>query len=610
MAGVASCDRLQFAYRPLQGRGRSAPRWAPADLPGGRLAAFHGRWDNRREIAAELGLPLSDLALLYGHAVDRWGAQADGRIIGEYCALIAEPGAYRLRLSRSPLRAPPLHYHASAAMAAASSVPRALFAAGVRQEIDEAHLADTALYNFSREEETWFREIARVPLGSVVELERGTARKLRSYYDVLAVPKVQMASDADYIARAGELLDEGIRATLDGCRRPGATLSGGLDSPQVAARTLAQLAPGQKLPTFTFHPEPGWDGVSEGGTCGDERGFVTEFAAMHPGIEPHFTDNAGIGHDHRWNELFHLMGGAPPGMTNMYPFHGIWSLARNQGCDALLISEWGNYTFSDNGRAAFAEFFVRGKWRQLLKALSRSGNDPRSLLRRFAADTLTAFLPNSAWEVMKRIWHPGERSALDMVCVLTPEFRASSGAVRRARHMGHLFDRYQPRNRRQTLRELFYNADSESAEIYQAFEQLYGVPQRDPMAYRPFAEFCFGMPVEMFLRDGEMRWLAKQMGKGMMPEAQRANLLNGRWDADWHLRIGRKRDEYLAELQTIARDERLSAMIDAPRLAQALEQFPERTSTDRQELFPLEFGVPRALLAARFVNFVERRNQP
>ena len=148
----------------------------------------------------------------------------------------------------------------------------------------------------------------------------------------------------------------------------------------------------------------------------------------------------------------------------------------------------------------------------------------------------------------------------------------------------------------------------ESDEIYQAFEQMYGVAQRDPMAYRPFVEFCFGLPVEMFMRDGEMRWLAKELAKGIMPEDQRLNRLNGRWDADWHLRIGRRRSDFLAELDRLQDDERIAAMLDIPRLRAALEDWPAQTEVDPQKFFTREFAVPRGLLVARFMQFIERTN--
>jgi asparagine synthase (glutamine-hydrolysing) len=607
-AGGAEVEGLHFAYRPLRSTPALSRAWRPAIVPGGRIVTFHGYFDNADSIAAELGSVGTDHARLYALAVKRWGEEADRRIVGEYCAVIAEPESFRLRLARSPLRAPPLYYFHDEHLAAAASGPRALFAAGVEQQLNEARVADSAMINFSDREASWFEGIARVPVGSIVELQRGRPRSLRKYYDLLKMPDVRLKGDAEYIGRASELLDEGVRACLAGFRKPGATLSGGLDSPQVAVRALAALPHGQRLPTFTFHPEPGFDGVVEFAKVADERPFVEAFAKLHAGLEPHFTANEGYEHDHRWNEFFHLMGGAPSGLCNMYVFHGLLSGASKEGCDLLLIAEWGNFTFSDKGEWGYVEYFLKGRWRQLWQALTRPPNLTGSTLRRFVARTASALLPPSLWRRMRRAVLPNDRFLLELMQPLSREYRQESGADQRLQNAGIVLERYQPWNRRHAQELLFQNDDGESAEIYQAFEQMYGVALRDPMAYRPFVEFCFGLPVEMFMRDGQMRWLAKEMARGIMPEEQRANRANGRWDADWHLRIGRRRGDFIAELDRLADDERIASMLDLPRLKAALEDWPDQTETDPQKYFSRELAVPRGLLTARFIKYVEGRN--
>lgn len=608
-AGAVEIGELHFAYRALGSNPALSRAWRPATLPSGRIVVFHGYFDNAAEIAKKLNASADDAATLYGLAVERWGDAAERRVIGEYCAIIAEPDRRQLRLSRSPLRAPPLCYFQDDRLAAAASVPRALFAAGVEQRLNEGHVADSALLNFSDAEASWFEQVYRVPLGSVVELERGEQRRLRIVYDPLALPDVRMASDADYIGRAGELLDEAVRVCLAGFSRPGATLSGGLDSPMVAVRALRSLPADQRLPTFTFHPEPGFDGRCEAGKYGDERPLVEAFAAMHPGLEPHFTANEGYEHDHRWTDFFHLMGGAPSGLCNMYVFHGLFSGAAKQGCDVLLLAEWGNVTFSDRGEWGFVEYLRTGRWRQLWLALSRQPNQQRSLPWRFCARILAPLLPDSLWRLAKGLVEPGRRELLDLMQPLSPRYRSESGADSRLRQSGLAFGRYRPWSRRHAQQLRFRNHDMEAAETYQAFEQMYDLPQRDPTAYRPLVEFCLGLPTDLLLRDGEPRWLARQMARGMMPEQQRTNHLTGRWDSDWLLRVRRRRSDYLAEIDRLAGDERMAAMLDLTRLRAALENLPEQTELDRQKYFGAEFAVPRALLTARFVNYVEGRNQ-
>lgn len=606
-AGSASINGLHFAQRASLGNPTPSRTWRPTILPNGWVVMFNGYFDNAVHIGTELSSS-ADWATLYGLAVERWGDAAERHIIGEYCAVIARPADRLVRLSRSPLRAPPLPYFHDEDMVAAASVPRALFAAGVEHRLNEVKLADSALINFSDPEATYFENIRNVPLGHVVELPRGRHRNLRQVYDLFATPAVRMKSDAEYIARAGELLDEGVRACLAGFRKPGATLSGGLDTPQVVCRALSALPLDQRLPTFTFHPEAGYDNRIEDRFIGNERPMVEAFAAMHPRLEPHFTANEGYEHDYRWKDFFHLMGAAPSGLCNMYVFHGLLSEAARSGCDVLLLAEWGNSTFSDKGDWGYVEYFLTGRWRQLWRSLSRIDSDDRSILSRFFVRCILPLMPDWVWQMAKRIVQRGQRSLLELMQPLSSDYRDESGANDRLKQSRVLIERYQPWNRRHAQRLLFSNGDADSSEIYQAFEQMYGVAMRDPTAYRPFVEFCFGLPVKMFMRDGRMRWLAKEMAKGIMPEDQRTNRLNGRWDADWHLRIGRRRKDFLEELDRLGGNERISKMLDLPRLRAAIEDWPDQTEIDPQGFYTREFAVPRGLLAARFVKYVEGSN--
>lgn len=608
-AGTCDIDGIHCAYRGLRSSAGQSKAWRPARMPDGKVAIFHGYFDNAGAVATELGADRLDLASLYALAVEEWGDQADLKIVGDYCAVIADPNSRQLRLARSPLRAPPLYHFHNQELVVAGSVPRIFFAASVPQRLNERRVADSGMINFGDQEASWFEGIHRVPLGSIVELRRGQARILKRFYDPLAVPSTRVGSDAECVARVSELLDEAVRACLAGFRSPGATLSGGLDSPQVAVRTLAALPAGQRLPTFTFHPEAGYDGIVQAASTGNERPIVEAFAALHPGLEPHFTANEGYGHDHRWNDFFYLMGGAPSGLCNMYVFHGLFAGAAREGCDVLLVSEWGNYAFSDKGYWGFVEYLFQGRWRQLWLALRKFPIQERSMLWRFVAQCILPLLPTRLWRLARKTVFPNERKFLDLMQPFTQEYRLSSGAERRLKESGLTFDRYQPWNAQHHRRLLLQNDDGEGAEVYQAFEQMYGVPQRDPMAYRPLVEYCWGLPTRMFMRDGEMRWLAKQVAKGLMPEEQRANRFNGRWDADWHRRIGRRRTDYLAEFDRLEANQRIAAMIDLPRMRAALEDWPERTVTDPQQYMPRQFAVPRALLTARFVNYVEGRNE-
>ena len=89
---------------------------------------------------------------------------------------------------------------------------------------------------------------------------------------------------------------------------------------------------------------------------GDERPFVEAFAAMSPRLESHFTANEGYGHDYRWNDFFHLMGGAPSGLCTMYVFHGLFAGAV-EGCDVLLLANGAMTRSAITRRGAMSNFW-------------------------------------------------------------------------------------------------------------------------------------------------------------------------------------------------------------------------------------------------------------
>ena len=136
---------------------------------------FTGWFDNQAEIAARLGVPNNDAATVYGHAANRWGDATELHVVGEYCAVIDRPHRGQVRLARSPLSAPPLHYHRSRLGVAAASTPRALFALGLPQELDEGRLAMHLHAAAHDAEGGWYKGIEALQPGTVITATRSVA---------------------------------------------------------------------------------------------------------------------------------------------------------------------------------------------------------------------------------------------------------------------------------------------------------------------------------------------------------------------------------------------------------------------------------------------------
>lgn len=584
-------------------------------LVGGGLAqaghyrvAVTGHLDNAADVAAQLGTAAPQagdaaaLAGLYGLALSRWGAEADLRLVGEYAAIALDSAARTLRLSRSPLRAPPLHYHASRERVIAASAVRAIFACGIERRLNDAKLADHALFNFTGEGEGWYMGLHRVPLGSVVEFTPDR-EQVRGYYDFGAIPEVRCASTADYLAEARHVLTEATRAALAGSTRPAAMLSGGLDSALVATSALDLLGGEQELPTFSFVPCPGWHGAELPGRYGDERPLVEELAAMHPRLRPQFFDNPGQRLDDDFNAMFAATGAAPINLVNLTMYHPMWRVARDMGCDRILLGEFGNVTLSNSGDWAFAEWFARLRWGRLTGALHSSFDDERPLWRRFIGSAVLPWVPDPVWRWQRRV-----RGCIDIFEAASPlrrDYAVASGAVERAAAAGVPVARHPVHDRLADFRSIHHEAWGEFSDIYDGFEQLYGIEQRDPMAWRPLLEFCAGIPSDLFVRDGERRWLARELGRGVLPDSIRRNRRKGLHQADWHLRLGRQRERLLALLTAMERVPRLADMIDFARIRPAVENWPASDAVSDHDRLVLESALPRAILLGRFVAWAE-----
>ena len=609
-AGAVQSPRAIYAALLPFNDPRRARSWKPARL-GPLVVLFHGHLDNSAAISAELGLPnpghgdTQGLASLYAAALLQWGPRTDHLLIGEYAAAVLNEAENCLRLARSPLRAPPLHYYADAERVIAASVARAIFACGVEQQLADDKLADMAWFNASNEAQSWFRGINRVPLGSTVELTPEAAIT-RRYYDIGALQRLPRMSVADSVAQAQALLAEGTRAALAGCKRPAVMLSGGLDSPLVALKALEVMPGAEPLNAYTFVPEPGGWSDRFRGKFADEGPVVAAFCQMHPRIVPHFHDNAGRGLDTRLTDLFFAIGGAPQGLANLTPYHALWEAARADGCDRVLLGEFGNLTASADGSWAYCEYLIKLRWRQLYLALRNAPEDDRSLAWRFLALAVGPFFPDSLWHWQRQ--RRGFDNVYHSASPLRRSFAEQSGVAARSVAANLPNPRYPRRDRLGEMKEVHANAWGEFSDIYAGFTQIHGLEQRDPTAYRPFFEFCAGLPSDLFLRDGHGRWLAREMLRGQMPEDQRLTTRTGQHGADWHVKLSRQRDLFLREIEQFAKVPRLAEMLDLDRARAALEDWPASGEVSEAQQLLCEIALPRTIMAARFINYVEGRN--
>lgn len=584
---------------------RAARTWRPVRQRDGGYLLFNGHIDNRRALRDALRLPELNDSALYAAALTQWGDATDLHVVGQYCCASITPDGQSVRLARSPLRAPPLHIWRDNAQLIVASVPRVIFATGaVQMAIDEQKIADSLLLNLEEEERSWFEEVTRLPIGTRAIIDREQLR-LDHYYDPLSLPKITFASDEEYVEAANDLLEEGTRLALQDFARPAISLSGGLDSQAVAAQAVKVIGPHGILRGFTSVPQAGWHEDSSQPRFGNEKPYVEALVAMYPQIMAEWIDAPELSFDHKLNEVFLLAGVPPLATSNLHWLHEVSSRAKASGCDVLLTADLGNLTFSASYPGYHLDLFKSGQWLRLIRELHAIRRTGKSLAYEFGARVGLPMLPRWAWDqVMKRL-RPGLFSPYDSWSPINPDWAKEMHVAERAGKFGWDLSFRPQKNLRSKIAGI---GGGDEGDVEQAFEQLYDLPRRDPTSYRPLAEFCFGIPDDQYIRNGETRWLARRMLKGVVPEMVRTETRRGRQGADWAMRLERQKQQLTTEVRQLSANPDMARRLNLQSLQSVLERWqPGHPMSDADEE-RLELAVTRGLVTARYIRYVEGRN--
>jgi asparagine synthase (glutamine-hydrolysing) len=581
--------------------------WRPTQTPRGELVLFDGYIDNRAELRSTLTGELLGDDDLYAAAYSVWGQDADLKVIGQFATIIFHPDERQVRLSRSPLFAPPLHIWNDTERLIVSSTPRSVFATGeIQQEIDEQKIADSLFLNYKEEERGWFKGVRRLPVGAHAIATRGDIRVSR-YYDLHSLPETRLTSDEDYVEATNNLFEQATRAALSGFSKPAATLSGGYDSQAVTAYAARELK-GRPLLALTAVPETGWDRRIDKTRFGDESSHAEALAEMYPSIEIMPISADGLYFDHKLSAMFMLASAPPRNASNLHWMHDLWSRAKTSGCDVILTGQMGNATFSFAGDGALSSWLLNGEWSKLLREF-KATRGRFAQLRSFTSQTIMPSLPKNLWITIQRLRHGPLQDPYTSWCPLNPTYAAEMRVEERGREMG--FDsHYQPfRSTRAWRVAVLSNAVREFGDIMQGFELIHGIPSRDPTAYRPLVEFCLGIPDDQYVRNGQRRWLARRMLKGKVPDMVLDEKRKGLQSADWHLRMGRQLGSIKEEVDRLAQDPSMAHRLNLSSLKKSLDEWPSETPLNTSLSMRLLLAVSRGLTTARFIHYIEGKNE-
>ena len=228
-----------------------------ANEDGSLRVVFNGEIYNFRELRETLRAEghvfrsQSDTEVLL-HGYEQYGEELPERLRGMFAFALWDARARRLLLARDPLGVKPLYFAERAGGVLFASEAKALFALGVKPELDPVALDEALAYRFVPAPRTGFKDVEKLPPGHLAIAEGGVLRYSR--WHRMKLQAAGSARTAPHAAETIERIADATRRRMVADVPLGAWLSGGIDS----ALVLSRMPPGTGAFTAGF-AQPEYD---------------------------------------------------------------------------------------------------------------------------------------------------------------------------------------------------------------------------------------------------------------------------------------------------------------------------------------------------------------
>lgn len=463
---------------------------------------------NRDALCDDLGLSrASGPSLLILAAYRRWGEDCVDHLEGDFAFAVADAARGKLFLARDHFGVRPLYYrdggHGFEFASRAGQLAGSSFAPPIRPASVAAFLLGRVLDH----DGTFHEGIRRLPAAHCLRVTNG-GFILRRYWQPRPVP-LPGRTELPELFRA--TFRDCVRDRLRDVRKPGALLSGGLDSSSIACTARDQLEAGQPaLPTFSMV-------FDAPGTC-NERPFV-DAVLETGGFAPTLLERGDYAPFADLDAILDEQDGPvlAPNLACMRPLLG---RAREAGVGVLLNGHGGDEVVS-HGYGRLDDLAASGRWIALWRecaAVADTYGDRvwptlaaicarhSRLDARVAARALRRFAPayaarNEPAHLLSRdcIMASGIRDGIRAAGTIDPS------AGEQAQHLATLTAPIQP-----YAFEVLANA-------YAA----HGIEARFPFWDKRLVELCLSLPASEKLDRGWSRLILRRAMTGVIPEQVR-----------------------------------------------------------------------------------------
>ncbi|MEA2703930.1 MAG: hypothetical protein QOD63_1875 [Actinomycetota bacterium] len=567
---------------------------------GSLVIVADARLDNRRDLLSTLRVRSTEPdSRLIAAAYGRWGRGCVERLVGVFAFALVDRRRGGVLLARDHTGNRPLVVYEGNGVVAFSSTALALTALpAVGHDLDEQWVREILALTYT--DRTYVDSVRWVPPAHAVWIDADGARRW-AWWDPDPEHVVDLGGLQAHAVRLGNALDEAVAGQLHGAETVGAFVSGGLDSPSVAAAVAGQIAPGP-LRTYTSAPPPEWDGPTPRNWDADESALVRDLAACYPNMEPTFLQvpEAAL-FDGRYERYWELGAGPPRNPCNMLWTDAVYEQAAADGVATVFCGDLGNLAFSADGPDWLMALLRRGQLGEVAReALAFRAHKP--LASTLRGDLLGRFQPSWLRRARTRrglradIQHDWlSATALQPQLHPTVDLVAAMPQLDVGRHVSGRVSLF-------AMRAVVAG----QADLMAATQAVWRVDRRDPTADRRVLDVAMTQPEWVRRRRGVNRAVAREAMRDRLPASILWRTRRGSQLPDWLDHMTRARAEIETELDALRDHPTSRRVIDAERLTTLVRQWPEPAhAADTRTVYDYRFALLRALVVSRYLRWFE-----
>jgi asparagine synthase (glutamine-hydrolysing) len=445
------------------------------------------------QIDSAQGATLSDSHILR-QCYKKWGEETPRHVYGDFAFVAWERWSRRTVAATDHLGNFRLFYcRAAGRILFATQLAALLACPAVHAGLDVKSLGLTAVDKLGT---GWTMfEGVKVLAGGELLIHHDEMVRVERWWRPDTVPREIHAQVRDYVDEARALFDSAVASRLRARGGVIATLSGGLDSTLVAVTAARQMAAtGKVLEAFTAIRQPGLPVSDEPRWGNDDAAWAAAVADFQPNIRQRLVSPGGLT-PLDILPVVHALSHTP--VHNPAKLVWAWQMsarAAHNRAHVVLCGDHGNQSISYAGDLCDAHFI---RLRRLASVAQRTWDRVRCI----------GTQPHRNAAARPATQPEGLRPGCE---VLLPEFCTE--------HHEELLDAQLPESERETFTRAM-TAPQPAARI--DFMARFGVEWLDPNGDRKLLERLLNFPLHVFRVGNRPRGLARELGRGLIPESVR-----------------------------------------------------------------------------------------